>query len=322
MLGCPAPGTADRAGVGPEFLQRLNAAAQALDDYLTGPRWYQRRRELGGRPLAGAPAAIAYFSPEFGITEVLPQYSGGLGILAGDHLKAASDLGVPLIGVGLLYRHGYFTQSLSADGWQGERYPASDPNGLPLELLRDVGGHAGADHRHPGRGPRAVRPGVAGPGGPGAAAAARLLRGGQRAGPARGHRPAVRRRHRAPAPPGAAARHRRHARRPGLLRHHRAPGARGVPHQRGPRRLPRPGAHPHLRRQRPQLRRGPGGVPGGHRVHHAHPGPGRASTGSPATSSSGTSARRPATRRCRWSACSRSAPRPTRAATRTSSTWP
>ena len=71
---------------------------------------------------------------------MLPQYSGGLGILAGDHLKAASDLGVPLIGVGLLYRHGYFTQSLSADGWQGERYPASDPNGLPLELLRDADG--------------------------------------------------------------------------------------------------------------------------------------------------------------------------------------
>ena len=92
-----------------------------------------------GRP-ARRPAAIAYFSPEYGITEALPQYSGGLGILAGDHLKSASDLGVPLIGVGLLYRHGYFTQSLSADGWQAERYPADDPNGLPLELLRDAAG--------------------------------------------------------------------------------------------------------------------------------------------------------------------------------------
>jgi starch phosphorylase len=80
---------------------------------------------------------VAYFSPEYGITAALPQYSGGLGILAGDHLKSASDLGVPLIGVGLLYRHGYFTQTLSADGWQAERYPAGDPNGLPLELLRD-----------------------------------------------------------------------------------------------------------------------------------------------------------------------------------------
>ena len=86
------------------------------------------------------PAAIAYFSPEYGITAALPQYSGGLGILAGDHLKSASDLGVPLIAVGLLYRHGYFTQSLSADGWQAERYPSDDPNGLPLELLRDAAG--------------------------------------------------------------------------------------------------------------------------------------------------------------------------------------
>ena len=86
------------------------------------------------------PATIAYFSPEYGITAALPQYSGGLGILAGDHLKSASDLGVPLIAVGLLYRHGYFTQSLSADGWQAERYPSDDPNGLPLELLRDAAG--------------------------------------------------------------------------------------------------------------------------------------------------------------------------------------
>jgi starch phosphorylase len=109
-----------------EFLDRLRAAQEDLHEYMSGPRWYQ-----------GGPAAVAYFSPEYGITAALPQYSGGLGILAGDHLKSASDLGVPLIGVGLLYRHGYFTQSLSADGWQAERYPAGDPNGLPLELLRD-----------------------------------------------------------------------------------------------------------------------------------------------------------------------------------------
>lgn len=110
------------------FLRRLSDAADDLADYLSGDRWYQS--------LEGAPAAIAYFSPEFGITEVLPQYSGGLGILAGDHLKAASDLGVPIIGVGLLYRSGYFQQSLSADGWQQEHYPPLDPQGLPLALLR------------------------------------------------------------------------------------------------------------------------------------------------------------------------------------------
>jgi starch phosphorylase len=119
-----------------KFMRRLSDAADDLRDYLTSPRWYQG----ADASLADAPAAVAYFSPEFGVTAALPQYSGGLGILAGDHLKAASDLGVPLIGVGLLYRHGYFTQSLSAEGWQVERYPASDPNGLPLTLLRDASG--------------------------------------------------------------------------------------------------------------------------------------------------------------------------------------
>jgi glycogen phosphorylase len=118
-----------------DFLGRLAAAADELQEYLSGPRWYQ----ASGLDEHG-PAAIAYFSPEYGITEALPQYSGGLGILAGDHLKAASDLGVPLIGVGLLYRHGYFTQSLSAEGWQSERYPATDPAGLPLAMLRDEAG--------------------------------------------------------------------------------------------------------------------------------------------------------------------------------------
>ncbi|MFE0729273.1 glycosyltransferase family 1 protein [Streptomyces antibioticus] len=117
------------------FLRRLTAVTDDLHDYLTGERWYQvqaRTTEL--------PAAVAYFSPEFGVTAALPQYSGGLGILAGDHLKAASDLGVPLIGVGLLYRHGYFRQTLSRDGWQQEHYPVLDPNELPLTPLREDDG--------------------------------------------------------------------------------------------------------------------------------------------------------------------------------------
>ncbi|WP_067461451.1 alpha-glucan family phosphorylase [Actinomadura macra] len=121
------------------FLRRLQDTADDLHEYLTAPRWYQTR----STPLAErgeAPSSIAYFSPEYGITAALPQYSGGLGILAGDHLKTASDLGVPIIGVGLLYRHGYFSQSLSPDGWQLERYPPLDPNGLPLTLLRDHDG--------------------------------------------------------------------------------------------------------------------------------------------------------------------------------------
>ncbi|GGY87690.1 glycosyltransferase family 1 protein [Streptomyces poonensis] len=115
------------------FLRRLAAATDDLRDYMRGDRWYQAQS-------GGLPAAVAYFSPEFGITAALPQYSGGLGILAGDHLKAASDLGVPLIGVGLLYRHGYFRQSLSRDGWQQEHYPVLDPNELPLVPLRETDG--------------------------------------------------------------------------------------------------------------------------------------------------------------------------------------
>ncbi len=133
MLGDVPPERLDELAADERFLGRLHAASAGLAEYLGGARWYQAQD--------GAwPAAVAYFSPEYGITETLPQYSGGLGILAGDHLKAASDLGVPLIGVGLLYRHGYFSQSLSAEGWQTERYPEVDPNGLPLALLRDRDG--------------------------------------------------------------------------------------------------------------------------------------------------------------------------------------
>src|SRR5271169_6304019 len=123
-----------------EFLARLGEAERDLRQYMSEPRWYESAGPDGPGSDRPGPAAIAYFSPEYGITAALPQYSGGLGILAGDHLKSASDLGVPLIAVGLLYRHGYFTQSLSADGWQAERYPSDDPNGLPLELLRDAAG--------------------------------------------------------------------------------------------------------------------------------------------------------------------------------------
>src|SRR5437867_4773507 len=81
---------------------------------------------------------VAYFSMEFGLETRLPIYSGGLGVLAGDHLKAASDLGVPLVGVGLFYRHGYFRQELSVDGWQQERYPDLDPYAMALTLCEDA----------------------------------------------------------------------------------------------------------------------------------------------------------------------------------------
>ncbi|MEV6609148.1 alpha-glucan family phosphorylase [Kutzneria sp. NPDC051319] len=125
----------ERLAADQDFLARVRATADDLDHYLTAPRWYQTRGEQ-----AELPATIGYFSMEFGVTEALPNYSGGLGVLAGDHLKAASDLGVPLIGVGLLYRSGYFRQSLSLDGWQEEHYPVLDPRGLPLELITDAAG--------------------------------------------------------------------------------------------------------------------------------------------------------------------------------------
>jgi starch phosphorylase len=137
MLSSMRPGRLADLAADEDFLRRLDAVVADLRAYTDEPRWYQSG--AAGTP-ASLPKAIAYFSPEYGITAVLPQYSGGLGILAGDHLKSASDLGVPIIGVGLLYRHGYFTQSLSADGWQAERYPADDPNGLPLTLLRTADG--------------------------------------------------------------------------------------------------------------------------------------------------------------------------------------
>ena len=96
------------------------------EDGLAAPTWFGGAHPDGGEALT----AVAYFSMEFGLNEALPIYSGGLGVLAGDHLKAASDLGVPIVGVGLLYRSGYFAQSLSREGWQQERYPVLDPDGL------------------------------------------------------------------------------------------------------------------------------------------------------------------------------------------------
>ncbi len=115
----------------PGFLSFLSEVSDDLERYCNRPRWFQ------GRP-SGPLRSIAYFSPEFGLAEALPQYSGGLGVLAGDHLKAASDLGVPLVGVGLFYRHGYFRQSLNSDGWQLERYPSLDPFAMAVRPVDDV----------------------------------------------------------------------------------------------------------------------------------------------------------------------------------------
>lgn len=132
LLGEVTTERLDELGNDKEFVARANALKADLDQYLGEPRWYQS--------LTKAPASIAYFSPEYGIAAALPQYSGGLGILAGDHLKAASDLGIPLLAIGLFYRAGYFRQAISRDGWQRESYPVSDPDGLPMRLLRGADG--------------------------------------------------------------------------------------------------------------------------------------------------------------------------------------
>ncbi|HUJ65588.1 MAG TPA: DUF3417 domain-containing protein, partial [Acidimicrobiales bacterium] len=113
------------------FMGFLSEMHDDLHRYLEAPRWFQNTA-------AGPLRNVAYFSPEFGIAEALPQYSGGLGVLAGDHLKAASSLGLPLVGVGLMYRMGYFRQHLDSDGWQEERYPLLDPHGMALELVDEV----------------------------------------------------------------------------------------------------------------------------------------------------------------------------------------
>lgn len=135
MLGRVTQERLEELAADDSFVSQLNRAGQRLDEYMTRKMWYEKQYQDPCRnPL------VAYFSPEFGITESLRIYGGGLGILAGDHLKSASDLGVPLVGVGLLYQKGYFQQYLNADGWQQESYPENDFYNLPIHLQRDEGG--------------------------------------------------------------------------------------------------------------------------------------------------------------------------------------
>jgi len=134
LLGVVSRDRLDALAKDQGFMTYLSEVHEALQRYVDRPRWFQGRSDS---PLR----SIAYFSPEFGIAEALPQYSGGLGVLAGDHLKACSDLGVPLVGVSLFYRHGYFRQALNPDGWQQERYPDLDPFAMALSLEEGVRVH-------------------------------------------------------------------------------------------------------------------------------------------------------------------------------------
>ena len=118
------------------LLAHLDRVSTDLQDYLEKPGWWAKRYATSTGPV------IAYFCAEFGLTECLPIYSGGLGVLAGDHLKSASELDIPLIGIGLLYQQGYFRQRLNADGWQLELFPRNDFHNLPVRLVRSQAGGA------------------------------------------------------------------------------------------------------------------------------------------------------------------------------------
>lgn len=119
------------------FLSRLQDCIEREQTYLAAHTWFDENY-----PGLRDKTTIAYFCAEFGISEGLPIYSGGLGVLAGDHLKAASDLGLPLVGIGLLYNRGYFRQRINFDGWQQEVYPQYDFSQMPLTLMRHDDGRA------------------------------------------------------------------------------------------------------------------------------------------------------------------------------------
>ncbi|MCA1817185.1 MAG: alpha-glucan family phosphorylase [Acidobacteria bacterium] len=123
-----------RAATDPVYVARVRRLAEKFDRYVADGEATWARREA---PQISWANPVAYFCAEFGVHSSLPLYSGGLGVLAGDHLKSASDLGVPLVAVGLLYNYGYFRQRLRADGWQVEDYSKLDPARAPLALVRD-----------------------------------------------------------------------------------------------------------------------------------------------------------------------------------------
>ncbi|MBF0500596.1 MAG: alpha-glucan family phosphorylase [Candidatus Riflebacteria bacterium] len=132
MLGSMSQKLLEEKAQDDGYLAHLERVWNSYQAYMKNHQtWYAKKYGYPDKPLIG------YFSAEFGIAECLPLYSGGLGMLAGDHLKSASDLGIPLVGVGLCYRVGYFQQYLNAAGWQQERYPANDFFNMPMTLIRD-----------------------------------------------------------------------------------------------------------------------------------------------------------------------------------------
>jgi starch phosphorylase len=130
LQNCPQE-KLDALATDPTVRSELAARIDRWRTYLTSTGWFD------AQPDSAALRTVAYFSMEFGLSEALPIYSGGLGILAGDHLKSASDLNVPLIGIGLLYQQGYFRQVLADDGWQLQALPFNDPGTLPIRPVLD-----------------------------------------------------------------------------------------------------------------------------------------------------------------------------------------
>jgi starch phosphorylase len=134
FLGRVPQNLLEEAAESESFLAHMKQVESELDWHLTKKSWFEENYS------DRADAGIAYFSLEFGIHECLPIYSGGLGVLAGDHLKSSSELGIPLCGVGLMYRMGYFHQYLNIDGWQQERFPTTDFHNIPISPVNDSGG--------------------------------------------------------------------------------------------------------------------------------------------------------------------------------------
>lgn len=135
VLGAIPPARLEELSKDPAFTGQLNSIKQKFDSYISRETWYDKNHDKNEKDFM-----VAYFSMEFGIGEGLPMYSGGLGMLSGDHLKSSSDLGLPLVGVGLYYQKGYIQQVLNREGWQMERYPENDWANMPVVRAKDKNG--------------------------------------------------------------------------------------------------------------------------------------------------------------------------------------